>query len=86
MHAMKARTGSSGTALLLTSTLGKANGELHDPAALPPRKSHWYPLTRKMGGPKPVWAFLRRHNTLTSVGNRTQDRPAHSTLNYTVTA
>jgi hypothetical protein len=41
----------------LNSTLDKMNGELHDPATLHPRKSHRYPLARRLGGPKPVLAF-----------------------------
>jgi hypothetical protein len=70
----------------LNSTLDKVNGELHDPAALPPRKNQRYPLTRRLGGPKPVLAFYRRDNFLIPDGNRTPVRPAHSTVNYTGTA
>jgi hypothetical protein len=70
----------------LNSTLDKMNGELHDPAALHPRKSHRYPLTRRLDRPKPVLAFLRRDTSLIPVGNRTPDRPAHSTVKYTRTA
>jgi len=29
----------------------------HDPATLHPRKSHQYPLTRRLGGPKTSWYF-----------------------------
>jgi hypothetical protein len=30
----------------------EVSGQLHVPAALPPGKSPWYPLDRKLGGPQ----------------------------------
>jgi len=30
----------------------EVSGQLHTPAALPPRKSPWYPLDRRLGGPQ----------------------------------
>jgi hypothetical protein len=30
----------------------EVNGQLHAPAALPPRKSSWYPLDRRLSGPQ----------------------------------
>jgi hypothetical protein len=30
----------------------EVSGQLHAPAALPPRKSPWYPLDRRLGGPQ----------------------------------
>jgi hypothetical protein len=30
----------------------EVSGQLHAPAALPPGKSPWYPLDRRLGGPQ----------------------------------
>jgi hypothetical protein len=30
----------------------EVSGQLYNPAALPPGKSPWYPLDRKLGGPQ----------------------------------
>jgi hypothetical protein len=30
----------------------EVSGQIHEPAALPQRKSPWYPLDRKLGGPQ----------------------------------
>jgi hypothetical protein len=30
----------------------EVSGQLHAPAALPQRKSPWYPLDRRLGGPQ----------------------------------
>jgi hypothetical protein len=30
----------------------EVSGDLHAPAALPPRKSPWYPLDRRLRGPQ----------------------------------
>jgi len=36
----------------LTSALDEVNGQFHASAALPPRKSLWYPLDGRPGGPQ----------------------------------
>jgi hypothetical protein len=38
----------------LTSALDGLCGQLHAPAALPQGKSAWYPLDRRLGGPRAV--------------------------------
>jgi hypothetical protein len=30
----------------------EVSGQLHTSASLPQRKSHWYPLDKKLGGPQ----------------------------------
>jgi hypothetical protein len=30
----------------------EVSGQIHTPAALPPRKEPWYPLDRRLGGPQ----------------------------------
>jgi hypothetical protein len=48
------------------------SGQRHAPAALYPRgKDPWYPLDRKLDGPRPVWTQKLEEKSSASVGDRT---------------
>jgi hypothetical protein len=42
----------------------EVSGQLHAPAALPPGKSPWYPLDRRLGGPQSRSILHKRHKKL----------------------
>jgi hypothetical protein len=49
----------------------EVNGQFHAPAALPPEKSPWYPLNRRLVGLRPSMDMVARKEIPTSIGNQT---------------
>jgi hypothetical protein len=63
----------------------EVSGQLHAPAALPPGKSPWYPLDRRLGGPqsRSGRGGLEKNTQLPpGIEPQNPDRPARSPALY----
>jgi len=56
----------------------KVSGQLHTPAALPQGKSPWYPLDRRLGGPRTGLDVVVRRKIPSPYTDTNPDHPACS--------
>ena len=78
-HAMNAQRRSKGTAPLILDlgTTWEVCGQVHAQATLSREQSPHDPINEAGCTPERTWTFLTRENSLSPIGNRTADHPAH---------